>query len=96
MTPWRRISKHPRGRGGEAGGLSLVFGLPPAYFARHTDWGLIVATVVNLEASRLEANKRAKSKALDALVDLVEDDLKAVNRTIVARIDGHRRMLSIL
>ncbi len=44
-----------------------------------------MATVVNLEASRLEANKRAKSKALDALVDLVEDDLKAVNRTIVAR-----------
>jgi octaprenyl-diphosphate synthase len=39
-----------------------------------------VATVVNLEASR-----RAKSKALDALVDLVDEDLKAVNRTIVAR-----------
>ena len=45
----------------------------------------LVATVVNLEASRLEANKRAKSKALDALVDLVDEDLKAVNRTIVAR-----------
>ena len=44
-----------------------------------------MATIVNLEASRLEANKRAKSKALDDLVDLVEDDLKAVNRTIVAR-----------
>ena len=39
-----------------------------------------MATVVDLETSR-----RAKSKALDALVDLVEDDLKAVNRTIVAR-----------
>ena len=39
-----------------------------------------MATVVNLEASR-----RAKSKALDDLVNLVEDDLKAVNRTIVAR-----------
>lgn len=44
-----------------------------------------MATIVNLEASRLEANKRAKSKALDALVDLVDDELKAVNRTIVAR-----------
>ena len=39
-----------------------------------------MATIVNLDASR-----RAKSKALDALVDLVEDDLKAVNRTIIAR-----------
>jgi octaprenyl-diphosphate synthase len=39
-----------------------------------------VATVVNLEASR-----RAKVKALDALVALVEEDLRAVNRTIVAR-----------
>jgi len=44
-----------------------------------------VATIVNLEASRQEANKRAKTKALDALVELVDDDLKAVNRTIVAR-----------
>ena len=47
-----------------------------AHSIRH--W--VVATVVNLEASR-----RAKAKALDALVDLVADDLKAVNRTIVAR-----------
>ncbi len=39
-----------------------------------------MATIVNLEASR-----RARSKALDALADLVEDDLKSVNRTIVAR-----------
>ena len=39
-----------------------------------------MATVVNLEASR-----RAKVKALDALVALVEEDLRAVNRTIVAR-----------
>jgi octaprenyl-diphosphate synthase len=39
-----------------------------------------LATVVNLETSR-----RAKAKALDALIDLVADDLKAVNRTIVAR-----------
>jgi octaprenyl-diphosphate synthase len=39
-----------------------------------------LATVVNLEASR-----RAKAKALDTLSDLVAEDLKAVNRTIVAR-----------
>ena len=39
-----------------------------------------MATIVNLEAQR-----RARSKALDALVDLVDDDLKAVNRTIVER-----------
>ena len=37
-----------------------------------------MATIVNLEASRLEATKKAKSKALDALVDLVDDELKAV------------------
>ena len=42
-----------------------------------------MATIVNLDASR-----RAKSKALDALVDLVEDDLKAVNRTIIARMNS--------
>ena len=39
-----------------------------------------MATVVNLETSR-----RAKAKALDALTDLVAEDLKAVNRTIIAR-----------
>jgi len=39
-----------------------------------------LATVVNLDA-----NRRAKSKALDALLALVDDDLKAVNRTIVER-----------
>ena len=43
-------------------------------------WEVRVATVVNLESSR-----RAKAKALDALVALVENDLTAVNRTIVAR-----------
>ena len=42
-----------------------------------------MATIVNLEASR-----RAKSKALDALVALVDDDLKAVNRTIIARMNS--------
>jgi len=43
-------------------------------------WDERVATVVNLETSR-----RAKAKALDSLVALVEEDLRAVNRTIVAR-----------
>ena len=42
-----------------------------------------MATIVNLDASR-----RPKSKALDALVDLVADDLKAVNRTIIARMNS--------
>ncbi|TAL01401.1 MAG: polyprenyl synthetase family protein [Rhodospirillaceae bacterium] len=39
-----------------------------------------MATVVSLDAQR-----RSRAKALDALVDLVEDDLKSVNQTIVAR-----------
>ena len=40
----------------------------------------IVATVVQLDKGRRESDK-----ALDALVSLVEDDLKAVNHTIVER-----------
>src|ERR1700751_4533241 len=39
-----------------------------------------LATVVSLDAQR-----RSRAKALDALVELVEDDLKAVNQTIIAR-----------
>ena len=44
-----------------------------------------MATIVALDAQR-----RAKSKALDALTALVEDDLKAVNRTIVEDTWNHR------
>ena len=39
-----------------------------------------MATVVSLDVQR-----RKQPKALDALVALVENDLKAVNQTIVAR-----------
>ena len=42
-----------------------------------------MATVVSLESQR-----KAKSKALDALVELVEADLRAVNQTIIARMQS--------